>query len=318
MEILPGIHQIQGVIGPRLFYQYLLTGEINVLIDTGIAATPKEAIFPYLERLGLKPTDISLAIITHADVDHFGGNFAIKSASPKTLLAAHQADVAWIESADKILEERYGWYDSHGFGYPPEVKKWLREVLGPDTRIDLCLEGGEIIKLSDSRQVEILHLPGHSAGHLGIYDPSNRAAIIIDAILWKGLLDLDGNLISPPPYFEIESYLWALEILQGLDIAHLFTAHYPDKHGDEVAQFLEESQEFVAQIEDAVVDVLQNSEGSLTLHEVTLAVNERLGPYTVMEIELAGPVRAHLLDLERQNVIRREEKYGRMSWIWGG
>ena len=35
-------------------------------------------------------------------------------------------------------------------------------------------------------RVEVLHLPGHTLGHIGLWDPRSRAAIVIDAVLERG------------------------------------------------------------------------------------------------------------------------------------
>ena len=57
--------------------QYLLIGEERaVLVDTGLAGTPEAVIVPYLERVGLSVDDVDEVIISHADVDHCGGNRA--------------------------------------------------------------------------------------------------------------------------------------------------------------------------------------------------------------------------------------------------
>ena len=83
MEILPGIHRIESDLGVRFMCQYLLTGEDHtVLVDTGLAGTPEEVIIPYLEGVGLSLEDIDEVIISHADVDHCGGNRAPRRCIP--------------------------------------------------------------------------------------------------------------------------------------------------------------------------------------------------------------------------------------------
>ena len=120
MEVAPGIHRIESVLGPRPFSQYLLRDERSLLVDTGVKETPAEVILPFLD--GLQP---DFVLNSHADVDHFGGNAAIKEAAPEALFLAHELDVPWIESADAIMRERYGWYAEHGLAYEPDVFAWL-------------------------------------------------------------------------------------------------------------------------------------------------------------------------------------------------
>ena len=73
MEVAPGIHRIESVLGPRPFSQYLLRDERSLLVDTGVKETPAEVILPFLD--GLQP---DFVLNSHADVDHYGGNAAIR------------------------------------------------------------------------------------------------------------------------------------------------------------------------------------------------------------------------------------------------
>src|SRR5258706_6154909 len=108
MEIAPGIHLIPGVVGTRPLQLFLLLGsERRVLLDTGCAPDPERLIAPYLAMLGLQPSDISLVINSHSDLDHCGGNAAFKRLSPSTLLTSVEADRALIEDPRMMYARRY-------------------------------------------------------------------------------------------------------------------------------------------------------------------------------------------------------------------
>jgi glyoxylase-like metal-dependent hydrolase (beta-lactamase superfamily II) len=300
VEVAPGIFRIESVLGPRPFAQYVLRDERSLLVDTGVCSTPQDVILPALRELGLAPADLDMVLITHADVDHFGGNGAIRQAAPRALFCAHGNDAPWIEDHDRILRERYGWYAAHGpdADYDAETKAWLRGALGPDVPIDLQLGGGERIRLGPNLSVDVLHLPGHSLGHLGLWDPASRSAIVMDAVLARGLLDDTGRVIHPPPYFHIADYEATIRRLQHLVPARLLTAHYPVMEGEAVARFLAESLDFVKRARDAVLHALIQGGGEqITLGGVLATVDPVLGPFTSMANELAGPVRAHLDEL---------------------
>ncbi len=64
----------------------------------------------------------------------------------------------------------------------------------------------------------------------------------------RGLLDMEGNVIHPPPYFDVDDYLGAARALQALEPARLLTAHYDVMEGEEVDRFLADT---VAFVEDA-------------------------------------------------------------------
>jgi glyoxylase-like metal-dependent hydrolase (beta-lactamase superfamily II) len=104
MEILPGIHRIESDLGERFMCQYLLVGEERtVLIDTGLAGTPEAVIVPYLEGIGLSVSDVDEVIFSHADVDHCGGNRALKEMNPQLRFSCGEADRAWVESNERIM-----------------------------------------------------------------------------------------------------------------------------------------------------------------------------------------------------------------------
>ena len=109
MEILPGIHRIKSDLGERFMCQYLLLGEERtVLIDTGLAGMPEEVIVPYLGEIGLGVEDVDEVIISHADVDHCGGNRALKEMNPYLRFSCGEADRAWVESTERIMAGIYG------------------------------------------------------------------------------------------------------------------------------------------------------------------------------------------------------------------
>jgi glyoxylase-like metal-dependent hydrolase (beta-lactamase superfamily II) len=103
-----------------------------------------------------------------------------------------------IESWDAIWSGRYGWYEAEGLGYDAETRDWLRSAAGADTPLDGALADGEVIDLGGVA-VEVLALPGHSAGHLGFLERRSGCAIVVDAVLERGLYDVAGTRISPPP-----------------------------------------------------------------------------------------------------------------------
>jgi glyoxylase-like metal-dependent hydrolase (beta-lactamase superfamily II) len=294
MEVAPGIHRIESVLGPRPFSQYLLRDERSLLFDTGVKETPAAVILPFLD--GLQP---DLVLNSHADVDHYGGNAAIKQAAPRALFLAHELDVRWIESAEAIMRERYGWYAEHGLDYEPDVSAWLRDAIGPDTPVDVHLRAGERIRLGPRLMLEVLHLPGHTPGHIGLWEPASRTAIVMDAVLGRGLLDLDKNVIHPPPYFDVAAYLGAAQAEQAHAPQRLRTAHNDVIEGAEVGRFLAESIAFVEDAERIVTGALAEA-GELTLSHLLELGDPQLGPFTSMPNELAGSLRAHLRELVRQ------------------
>ena len=293
MEILPGIHRIESDLGARTMCQYLLVGEeLTVLVDTGLAGTPEEVIIPYLEEVGLRLEDVDEVIISHADLDHCGGNRALKERCPSLRFSCGEADRPYVENSRVMLAEIYGWSEPYGFGPDEAAKASILEDLGGDSPIDLGLRGGETLRLGAGWRVEILHLPGHTLGHLGIWDPENGVAIIMDAVLERGIYDREGNRLIPPRYFDAAQYRGTIRRLLALRPEHLLTAHYPPMQGHEALDFLERSLDFTERVHRVVSEGLQ--QGTTDLWELTKRADAQLGPYPESMIELGAGVRAHM------------------------
>ena len=314
-QVAPGIVRIESVLGPRPFSQYLVRGERSVLVDTGTKETPDEVILPALVSLGVDPATLDFVVTSHADVDHFGGNAAIRAAAPNALLMAHTADAAWIESRERILRERYGWYAAHDVGYDQEAAAWLRDAMGPDVPVDIGLSGGDVLRLGSDLSLRVLHLPGHSPGHIGLWERRSRTAIVLDAVMANGLLDLEGNVIHPSPYFDVADYVGSVHLLESLAPQRLLTAHFDAIEGDDVGAFLSDTLAFVDRARRQVKTALE-TQGELTLAELLELSGPVLGPFTSMPNELSGPLRAHLRELVSAG--RAVESPTGLTWTWVG
>jgi glyoxylase-like metal-dependent hydrolase (beta-lactamase superfamily II) len=292
MEVAPGIHRIESDLGPRFMCQYVLAGEERTLLaDTGMPETPATVIGPYLQSIGRSLADLDLVLITHADLDHSGGKAAIRERSPRAVLACHELDRRWIESADAMVNENYLWHRPYGFEEPDEqARRELREGCGPDAPVDLGLRGGETVRLGPGWRVEIVHLPGHTLGHLGLWDPRSRAVVIVDAVLESGICDRSGNRLIPPRIYDLEAYRATIRRVRALEPELLLTAHYPVMGREEAQAFLDRSLRFTDELEAGVREEL--SRGVTDLWELTQRLDRRVGPYPEFMIELGASVRA--------------------------
>jgi glyoxylase-like metal-dependent hydrolase (beta-lactamase superfamily II) len=208
MEIFPNVHEIRSVFGNRWVKQYLFVGDIVVLLDAGVAKTPAESIFPYMEKIGISPARLAIVVAMHADADHHGGLPAVKDASKNTLLACHRDDLTLIESPERLYQDRYNFLSrEHGLGFGREGM-----VNCPEGRkIDMVLSGSESIQLAKDWALRFWHVPGHSAGHLAAYDEKNHAAFTSDAVQANGY-----------PILPTERWLSARHITPWMRIWRLF------------------------------------------------------------------------------------------------
>jgi glyoxylase-like metal-dependent hydrolase (beta-lactamase superfamily II) len=287
MEVARGIHRIEGDLGERYVCQYLLVGEERtLLVDTGLREMPRTVIAPYLD--GRRVDDV---LISHADVDHCGGNVAMRELAPGARFLCGEADRPWIESNAAMLAGNYRWYEPYGFGPSADDVAFLERELGGDAPIDAGLRGGETLRLGPGRRLEVLALPGHTPGHLGLWDARTGAAIVIDAVLSDGIYDRAGNRLIPPRYYDAGAYEATIRRLRALDPELLLTAHYDVMERPAARAFLDRSLDFVRAVRGAV-----RSAGTTELRELTYAVNDAVGPFPSFTHELAASVRAHLAE----------------------
>ena len=163
MELYPNVYRIESLYGGRNLFQYLFVGDNIILVDTGTAETPEKVIFPFFDKLKIKPQQLTLAVTTHADLDHQGGNDALKQASSQTMLSCGEADRELVEDPGTLYAQRYNFLqDEHKVGFDPIPSP----EAGKRRRMDLCFTGGERIHLEEDWWLEVLHVPGHSRGHL--------------------------------------------------------------------------------------------------------------------------------------------------------
>jgi glyoxylase-like metal-dependent hydrolase (beta-lactamase superfamily II) len=253
---------------------------------------PSTVVAPYLESVGRGLADVDDVLISHADVDHCGGNRLLRSLAPRARLWCGEADRPWIESNAAMLAGNYRWYEPYGFGPSSDDVAFLEHELGGDAPVDVGLRGGETLRLGPSWRVEVLALPGHTPGHLGLWDPRSGAAIVIDAVLSDGVYDRAGNRLIPPRYYSARDYEATIRRLRALDPALLLTAHYEVMERDAARSFLDRSLAFVGAVRAAVA-------GGQTreLWPLTQEVDAAVGPFPAFTHELAASVRAHLAEV---------------------
>jgi len=287
MEVARGIHRIEGDLGERYVCQYLLVGEERtLLVDTGLREMPRTVIAPYLD--GRRVDDV---LISHADVDHCGGNVVMRELAPGARFLCGETDRPWIESNAAMLAGNYRWYEAYGFGPSAEDVAFLEHELGGDAPIDAGLQGGETLRIGPGRELEVLALPGHTLGHLGLWDAETGAAIVIDAVLADGVYDRAGNRLIPPRYYDATAYEATIRRVRALDPELLLTAHYDVMERAAARAFLDRSLEFVEAVRAAV-----RASRTSDLRALTEEVDAAVGPFPAFTHELAASVRVHLAE----------------------
>jgi glyoxylase-like metal-dependent hydrolase (beta-lactamase superfamily II) len=176
-EILPGIHQVDGVDPSPDFatHVYLVKdkGDSWMLLDTGIPGTAPK-IEAYAKKQNIPLSSIRNLFITHLHLDHVG---SLKEMIAKTHAKTHSH---WIEAAYIAKDPPYD-----GPGTPPAEAVQIDEKFKDADRFDVA--GGLVA----------YHTPGHTPGHTSYYLPERK-------ILFAGDLFFPGGpdmiSLTPPEY----------------------------------------------------------------------------------------------------------------------
>jgi hydroxyacylglutathione hydrolase len=142
----------------------------------------EERIVETIERLSLNLQAIAL---THAHLDHVGGVAALKKLKPGAKINLHKADEFMYDS----LPEQPAWigipraqWAALGFDFeaPPPVDEYWTDGQTYDV--------GEL-------QFKVLHCPGHTPGHVVLYEPKERKVFVGDVLFAGsvGRTDLPGG-----------------------------------------------------------------------------------------------------------------------------
>lgn len=150
-----------------------------ICIDPGDEA---ERIVEALDRRGLNLQAIAL---THAHLDHVGGVAALKKLKPDAKINLHQGD----EFMYAGLPEQPAW-----IGIPRSQWAALGFVFEPPPPIDEYWTDRQTYEVGEL-QFEVRHCPGHTPGHVVLYEAKERKVFVGD-VLFAGSIgrtDLPGG-----------------------------------------------------------------------------------------------------------------------------
>ncbi|MFF5760906.1 MBL fold metallo-hydrolase [Streptomyces tanashiensis] len=136
----------------------LLPGRQPALIDSGFVGHAAQTAEWARARAG----GIDLVVNTHWHSDHVGGN---------ALLQADGAGIAaGTPEAEAISRRDPGCC----------AAEYLDQPVAPYT-VDLPLDDGEVLRLGDTYW-EVVRTPGHTPGHLSLWQPEERLLVVGDAL----------------------------------------------------------------------------------------------------------------------------------------
>ena len=228
-----------------------ILGDTVTLVDTGVAASPEEAILPFLQSMGRQVSEITQIVLTHSHGDHAGGVPALVTASPARVYV-HELEAAAVKGK---------------LAHPARVTSFRH---------------GDVLELS-GRQVEVIHLPGHSAGSVCLFDRELGLGISGDSV--QG-----GGPTRPLLFYSAAGYRNALERLAQVPLQTLMLGHPYEPFGQgvirgaQVPELIAASRQALAGLTVAVERVLRQSGRPLTVDEIVAAGQLQVRPVSVQVV----------------------------------
>jgi glyoxylase-like metal-dependent hydrolase (beta-lactamase superfamily II) len=234
MEIVQGVHQIKLPLPAGALDHnnaYLIEGSNgNLLIDTGFD-TPEAfaALRDGLRFSGFGFKDITQIVVTHIHPDHYGLADKLKQMSGAKV-SLSEVEAKFIDSryvkTDALLKKVRSLFKSNGV--PEEdltelsdasmaVRKFIG-VVPPDIK----LKNGDKITV-DSSEFKVVLTPGHSPGHICLYEPKRKLFFSGDHIL----PDIFPHVGLHPQSGEnpLGDFFNSLEVLANLEVSFIFPGH---------------------------------------------------------------------------------------------
>lgn len=133
--------------------------KIAAIVDPG---GDPQRILNVVKKEGVK---VDKVILTHGHLDHVGGTQAVADKLNVPVIGPEKSDLFWLEQLE-AQSQRFGFPTTQSFS----PTRWLEE--------------GEVLQVGKI-QLKVLHIPGHTPGHIALYDQQSKQIIVGD-ILFNG------------------------------------------------------------------------------------------------------------------------------------
>jgi glyoxylase-like metal-dependent hydrolase (beta-lactamase superfamily II) len=195
------------------------------MVDTGMGVA---SLRTFARDIVDKPVS---AVATHTHIDHIGGHHEFDDCIVHRLEVEgllHPDGDSTLAPADfnasnvaSLRIPEIGGYDISG----PMLTAWpdadfdVQQFAIRPAKIGRVVEDGDMIDLGD-RTFEVLHLPGHSPGGIGLWEQRTQTLFSGDAIY-------DGPLLDMLHHSNIPDYIRTMERLRELPVKTVHAGHDP-------------------------------------------------------------------------------------------
>lgn len=203
MKITNDIFQVggSGLSGIQDAAVYLIIADgRGALVDAG-CGPDTDRILKNIEALDVvAPADIQYLLLTHCHYDHTGGAESVRTETGCKIVA-HELDAPFLAHGDAEVT----------------AAAWYGTRMNP-VSVDIRLSGDREILRLGKREIEAIHIPGHSPGSVAYVTESGGLKVLFGQ-------DVHGPL-SPSLLSNEDDYRNSLEKLLSLDADILCEGHY--------------------------------------------------------------------------------------------
>lgn len=229
-----GMTQIRVPMGnPPWINSYLLAdGDGYALIDPGPHSAGTVEFWRKVSgEIGFAFDQVRKIIITHHHPDHYGlaGWFQQQSGAPVYVSPAARRQIEGLWSGSRpLVDEMMAMYRQNGIPdevYADMAEHWRVNADQVNPQPELTdIHPGDRLDIGGV-SYDILSIPGHAAGHIGLYSRERKVLFCGDQVMPDSLPDtcyVPGGVDESP----IRSFLESLDRLEAYEVELAFPGHY--------------------------------------------------------------------------------------------
>lgn len=277
-------------VNDNLFPLYIVKGEKNFLIDSGVTA--RAEVFHERIEKALKESShsasnrIDTLLLTHSHWDHTGAAYYLQQVYNFNVMAS-------LRTVELLQKQKViGFIDRLN----QEYKAMQKET--SETRFDRLdklddVSGGDIIKVDADNYFEVIETPGHTKCAVSYLLHPDNILFMGDS---AGLLEKDGS-IKPIFLSSYSEYECSLRKLMTLEVEAMAFPHNRLLFGnDKVKKYLQDSLARTQEVKGEILKILKDEKDTSriaeTLYQQEFPITSIMGPKEAMMINLEAMVKA--------------------------
>jgi glyoxylase-like metal-dependent hydrolase (beta-lactamase superfamily II) len=292
----------------------LSDGDAVDMIDCGMNSEESLAmVWQAVARVGGPRARLRRLVVTHIHPDHYGGAGEITGRAGAELYL-HKLEVPMVHprylEIDQLVEEVRRYLRIHGVpdeeaGFLANSSRWIRDFVKP-AEPALQLDGTELLEIG-SRRLRVEWTPGHSPGHVCLFDAAEGLLFAGDQLLPDSSPNIGLHPQSTPN--PLDDYLTGLRRLEQLHPNLVLPAHGRpfSRVSERVADLVGHHQRRKEQMVSVLAD------GEMNGWQVAVAVWGMRSDLQQMRMALQEGL-AHLQSLSREGRLEKRASPASITW----